>query len=321
MSVPNAPTIERPKATHARDVAPHGTSGRARTARRNLLLFSLPALFFYVVFLVYPLANTMLLSLWKVNKDGASTSFTGLGNYVKLFTNPAFSTTFFNAFTNNIQFFLIHLLVEVPIGLALAALLTSGATRRTTRAYLLLLFIPATLSVVITAFMWRMIISPLWGIVSFPLLGTTTTALPTMSLMSVWQYVGIPMVFLYTALLAIPDDLVEAARIDSASGWRVFWHVKLPLIAPQFALIAILTFIWTFIGFDIVFVLAGADPGPRHSTDIFGTLFYRTFYGWQAQPGDPNMGATVATVIFMTILIVTAAYFAFVMRRQHAYEY
>lgn len=293
---------------------------RKRTAHRHLFLFTAPALAIYVAFLVVPLATTMVVSLYAAPKPGQPTSFVGLDNYVHLFTDPVQSGDFFNAFRNNIQFFLIHLIVEVPVGLLLAALLTSGINRRLSRLYLILLFIPTTLSVVITAFMWRMIISPLWGIVSFPLLGNAATALPTLSLMSVWQYVGIPMLFLYTALLAVPENLMEAARIDGASGLRSFWSVKFPLIRPQFALIAILTYIWTFIGFDIVFTLKGAAPEPSMSSDIFGILFYRTFYGWQARPGDPNLGATVATVIFLMILVVTAIYFVTVMRRQRSYE-
>ena len=58
----------------------------------------------------------------------------------------------------------------------------------------------------------------------------------------VWQYFGIPMVFLYSALLAVPNELVEAANIDGAGGWTTFWKIKFPLIAPQFGLIAILTY-------------------------------------------------------------------------------
>ena len=95
-------------------------------------------------------------------------------------------------------------------------MLTSGALRRSEGVYRTLLFIPATLSVVIVGFIWRLIINPLWGLVGFPLLGNELTALPTISLMGVWQYFGIPMVFLYSALLAVPNDIVEAASASMA---------------------------------------------------------------------------------------------------------
>jgi raffinose/stachyose/melibiose transport system permease protein len=138
--------------------------------------------------------------------------------------------------------------------------------------------------------------------------------------MSVWQYVGIPMIFLYTALLAIPESVLEAARIDGARGWTIFWRVRFPLIAPQFGLITILTFIWTFNGFDIVYALNGSAPGPNYSTDIFGTLFYRTFFGSSGQVANLDLGATVASVVFGLILIITATYFVVLQRRLESYE-
>ncbi|MCE4026221.1 sugar ABC transporter permease [Microbacterium sp. Au-Mic1] len=286
---------------------------------RYLALFVLPALVVYVAFSVYPLVSSVVLSFFRSDEPGGS-AFAGFDNYVHLFTNPTTSGRFWNALANNVEFFAIHLLVELPIGLLLAALLTSGVLRRSTGLYRTLLFVPATLSVVIVAFIWRLLINPLWGLVGFPLLGNEITALPTISLMSVWQYLGIPMVFLYTALLAIPNDVVEAARIDGSGSWTTFWRIKFPLIAPQFGLIVILTYIWTFNGFDIVYALNGSAPGPNYSTDILGTFFYRTFFGSSGQVADVDLGAAVASVIFFIILVTTAAYFLVLQRRLKTYE-
>jgi len=290
------------------------------TARRYRLfgLFVLPALSIYVLFAVFPLVSSVALSF--VDSSDGGSRFAGLDNYRELFTNPAISERFWNALGNSVQFFLVHLVVELPIGLLLAAMLTSGRLHRSAGIYRTLLFIPTTLSVVIVGFLWRLIINPLWGFVDYPLLGTESTALTTISLMSVWQYVGIPMVFLYTALLAVPDSVIEAARIDGANAWSTFWRVKFPLIAPQFGLIVVLTYIWTFNGFDIVYALNGSAPGPNYSTDILGTLFYRTFFGSSGQVADVDLGATVASVIFMIILVTTAAYFWVLQRRLKTHE-
>lgn len=291
-----------------------------RAARRRLLTFFVaPALAVYLLFSVYPLLSSVVLSFMDSDgPDGAR--FVGTANYVELFTTPALSERFWNAFGNSLQFFGVHLLVEVPLGLLMAALLTSKVLRRSVGVYRTLLFIPATLSVVIVGFIWRLIINPLWGIVEYPLLGDEKSALPTIALMSVWQYVGIPMIFLYTALLAIPEEVLEAARIDGAGGWTVFWRIRFPLIAPQFGLIAILTFIWTFNGFDIVYALNGSAPGPNYSTDILGTLFYRTFFGSSGQVANLDLGATVASVVFAMILAGTATYFVVLQRRLESYE-
>lgn len=291
---------------------------RTAARYRMLALFTIPALLIYVAFSVLPLISSVAMSFF--DSDAATSGFVGLDNYLYLFTNPTTSERFWNALGNSFEFFAIHLVVEIPIALLMAALLTSGRLRRSVGLYRTLLFIPATLSVVIVGFIWRLIINPLWGLVDFPLLGTEATALPTISLMSVWQWVGIPMIFLYTALIAIPDDIVEAARIDGASGWTIFWRVKFPLIAPQFGLIAVLTYIWTFNGFDIVYALNGSAPGPNYSTDILGTFFYRSFFGSSGQVADLDLGATVASVIFMIIMLTTAAYFWVLQRRLKTYE-
>jgi raffinose/stachyose/melibiose transport system permease protein len=283
-----------------------------RRRRRQLLLFTSPALAFFLLFAVFPLISTIYISFYQEDV------FVGLQNFVFLFTNDEASERLIYAFMHNCQFFLIAASIQLPTALFMAALLTSGRVRRMTGFYRTLLFIPTTLSVVIVGFIWRLIISPLWGIVDYPLLGEPATALPTITLMSVWQYMGIPMVFLYSALIAIPSNIIEAAQVDGASDLRILFRIKIPLIAPQIGIITILTFIWTFNGFDIIYALNGGMPGPDYATDVLGTLFYRTFFGWGADLGNQNLGAATATVIFFIILLGTAVYFATVQRRLKA---
>ena len=276
------------------------------------MLFTAPALTFFLLFAVFPLLSTIYISFYQEDV------FVGLQNFVFLFTNDEASERLIYAFLHNCQFFLIAASIQLPTALLMAALLTSGRVRRMTSFYRTLLFIPTTLSVVIVGFIWRLIISPLWGIVDYPLLGEKLTALPTITLMSVWQYMGIPMVFLYSALIAIPSNIIEAAQVDGASDLRILFRIKIPLIAPQIGIITILTFIWTFNGFDIIYALNGGMPGPDYATDVLGTLFYRTFFGWGADLGNQNLGAATATVIFFIILLGTAVYFATVQRRLKA---
>jgi raffinose/stachyose/melibiose transport system permease protein len=288
------------------------TKTLVRRRRRQLLLFTAPALAFFLLFAVFPLLSTIYISFYQEDV------FVGLENFVFLFTNDEASERLIYAFLHNCQFFIIAASIQLPTALLMAALLTSGQVRRMTSFYRTLLFIPTTLSVVIVGFIWRLIISPLWGIVDYPLLGEPATALPTITLMSVWQYMGIPMVFLYSALIAIPSNIIEAAQVDGASDLRILFRIKIPLIAPQIGIITILTFIWTFNGFDIIYALNGGMPGPDYATDVLGTLFYRTFFGWGADLGNQNLGAATATVIFFIILLGTAVYFATVQRRLKA---
>jgi raffinose/stachyose/melibiose transport system permease protein len=296
-----------------------------------VVVFLAPAAIVYTVFSIYPLFDTIRLSLYGEDQSGVE-HFVGLDNFVALLTDPRLSGPFWNAFRNNVVFFLIHMLVQNTIGLALAVLLSLPAlTGR--NLYRTLIFLPTMLSVVIIGFIWQLILSPLWGIAKgalnaiglgalfAPWLGLESSALVTISLISVWQFVGIPMMLIYAALLNIPDDLVDAATVDGANQWHVFWYVKLPLILPTLGVVAILTFVGNFNAFDLIYTVKGALAGPNFATDILGTYFYRTFFGYQLQPGSATMGAAVATLMLIIILIGVLVYLFGYQRRIQRHQF
>jgi raffinose/stachyose/melibiose transport system permease protein len=153
-----------------------------------------------------------------------------------------------------------------------------------------------------------------------PWLGLEGPALVALSLISVWQFIGIPMMLFYASLIGIPDELIEAATVDGANVWQVFWKIKFPLILPTVGIVAVLTFVGNFNAFDLIYTTQGALAGPNFSTDLMGTLFYRTFFGQQLQLGNPTMGATVATVMFVIILTGVLLYMFGYQRRIQSYE-
>jgi hypothetical protein len=124
---------------------------------------------------------------------------------------------------------------------------------------------------------------------------------------------------LSAALLAVPEEVLEAAHAEGASGLRIFWQIKLPLIYPTLGLVTILTFVANFNAFDLIYSVKGALAGPNYASDLPGTYFYRTFFGYQAQIGSPTMGAAVATLMFLVILAGVGAYFVMVQRRLTRY--
>ena len=148
-----------------------------------------------------------------------------------------------------------------------------------------------------------------------PWLGKEETALTTLALISVWQFVGIPMMLIYAALISIPDEVIEAAEMDGITGWSQFWKIKLPMILPSIGIISVLTFVGNFNAFDLIYVSQGALAGPNYATDILGTFLYRTFFGFQLQLGDPHMGAAIATAMFAIILIGVCIYLFGIQRR------
>lgn len=291
----------------------------------HIAVFLAPALAIYTAFSIYPLIDTIRLSLYAGDETGVR-SFVGVDNFRLLLTDPRWSSQFWNALRNNVVFFLIHMIVQNGIGLGLAMLLSlPHLTGRS--LYRTLLFLPTMLSVVIIGFVWQLMLNPLWGIAETvmsavglgryfgPFLGQEGTALVTISLISVWQFVGIPMMLIYAALLNIPDDLVDAATVDGAGPFSIFWFIKLPLILPTLGVVSILTFVANFNAFDLIYAVKGALAGPNFSTDILGTFFYRTFFGYQLQVGSPTMGATVATAMLIIILLGVLIYLFGVQRR------
>lgn len=301
-----------------------------RPFRWHIAVFLAPAVLVYTAVMILPLFGTLQLSLFTA--EGQARVFAGFDNFRTLFLDPRWSATFWNALWNNTWFFIIHMLVQNPIGVALAALLSSPKLRFSA-FYRTAIFIPTILSFVIVGFAFKLILSPLWGVAPnlldlvglkslfTPWLGKEEYALTTLGLISVWQFVGIPMMLIYAALLSIPDEVIEAAECDGITGMAQFWKIKLPLILPSIGIISILTFVGNFNAFDLIYAAQGALAGPNYSTDILGTFLYRTFFGFQLQTGDPYMGSTIASMMFFIILAGVCVYLFAIQTRLRRYQF
>jgi raffinose/stachyose/melibiose transport system permease protein len=284
----------------------------------------------YTAVMILPLFGTLQLSLFRTIDNVRV--FSGFDNFRMLLGDPRWSANFWNALGNNAWFFIIHMLVQNPIGVVLAALLSSPKLRFSA-FYRTAIFIPTILSFVIVGFAWKLILSPRWGVAPnvldlvglkslfVPWLGKEEYALTTLGLISVWQFVGIPMMLIYAALLSIPDEVIEAAECDGITGMAQFWKIKLPLILPSIGIISILTFVGNFNAFDLIYSAQGALAGPNYATDILGTFLYRTFFGFQLQVGDRNMGATIASMMFFIILAGVCVYLFTIQTRLRRYQY
>ncbi|HHL22866.1 MAG TPA: sugar ABC transporter permease [Aliiroseovarius sp.] len=302
-----------------------------RSKRRwHIAIFLAPAVLVYTALMILPLFGTLKLSLYQ--QVDQQQVFVGLDNFRTLFGDPNWSESFWRALKNNTWFFIIHMLVQNPIGIAIAAMLSVPALRFK-GFYRTAIFIPTILSFVIVGFAWKLILSPLWGIAPdllkmvglkhlfHPWLGKEEYALTTIALISVWQFVGIPMMLIYAALLSIPDEILEAGEMDGITGMKAFWKIKLPLILPSIGIISILTFVGNFNAFDLVYTMEGAMAAPNYSTEVMGTFLFRTFFGHQTQPGDPNMGATIAMMMFFIILTGVVIYLFLIQTRMRRYQF
>ncbi len=300
-------------------------SPRRRKRRWHIAILLAPALAIYTALMIIPLIGSLRLALYTGAAPEPDT-FNGLNNYVTLFTDPYWAGPFWNALLNNVHFFIIHMLVQNPVGVLLAALISIPHLRGRV-FYRTAIFLPAMLSYVIVGFVWKLILSPTWGIsrsllhavglgsLFAPWLGQQQTALTTVALISCWQAVGIPMMLIYAALVAIPDELFEAAACDGVTGIAQFFKIRLPLIWPTIGIVSVLTFAGNFNAFDLIYVAQGTLAGPNFSTDILGTFLYRAFFGYELQLGDPHMGATIANVMIVIILGGVCLYLFGIQRR------
>src|SRR3954463_12569773 len=200
------PPVSRLASPSGTTPLPSDAAGMKQKAGWPALVFLAPALIVYTAFSAWPLLATLRLGLYGTD-DVGHVSFVGLANFHKLLFDEHWWGAFRNAMVNNVEFFCIHTLVQNPVALLLAALLSLRGVRGAA-AYRTVLFLPTLLSVVIIGFTWQLILSPLWGVTEKlmtavrlgeqfgPWLGQENTALPTVALISVWQFVGIPMMLI-----------------------------------------------------------------------------------------------------------------------------
>lgn len=305
------------------------SAGHEASRRRTWFLFLMPALLIYIAFMAFPLINSMRLSFY--TGEGLSPDrFVGLENYLELFTNPLWRDRFFNALWNTFIFFSIHMLVQNTLGLMFATFLASGL--KGGNFYRAIIFIPATLAILVTGFLWRLILNPRWGAVNvflkyigldswaLPWLGEPHLALLVISLVSSWQWVGLPTMLFLAGLLNISDELIEAARIDGASMWQIFTKIKIPLLMPVIGIVSVLTFVGNFNAFDVIFAMAGSRGEPGYATDLLATFFYRTAIAGEHPVAQPNMGigAAVATVTFLILMVGVSLWLISSRREQEA---
>ena len=276
--------------------------------------YVLPAMVFYVIFMAYPMLDSVRLSLYE--GTAGVREYVGFANYVRLFTDEVVSTRFWNAFRNNWIFFGYHMILQNALGILFAAILTNR-TMKGRSVYQTLIFIPCTVAVLVTGYLFKMMMNPQWSkaplekiglgfLVHSPQgwLGDPGTALSAVSLVSVWQWVGIPTMMFVAAFQSIDDDLIEAASIEGATSWQQFTRIRVPMIIPVIGMVAIMTFVANFNAFDVVFSMETLDGAPNYSTDLIGTLFYRYGVAGQHPVGipEPGVGSAISTSIFLMLL-------------------
>jgi raffinose/stachyose/melibiose transport system permease protein len=298
------------------------TAGRARprmgskvtTKWLTIAMFVLPALALYALFVLFPIVQAALYSLYKWNGLQPLTDFVGLKNYETAFS----SATFTMAVSNNVLIIVLSLAIQIPFSLALAVLLNRRFPGRA--IFRLLFFLPYVLSEAITGIVFSRLLQPgalvdsgltgigLGGFIQ-DWLGDTTFVMITLFVIISWKYFGFHMILLLAGLQRIPHENTEAALIDGAGRWQAFRHVTLPLLGPTLRVSVFLSMIGAIQLFDMVWVMTGGGPLTASGTRAIA-MFKAGFKNSQM-----GYGSALAVIIFLFGLILALAYQRFVLRR------
>jgi raffinose/stachyose/melibiose transport system permease protein len=281
-----------------------------------LALFLAPAIALLAIFLLYPLFSSFRLSLLDWNGMGQNARFVGLGNWVVLLHDPVF----WLAVRNNFLLALFSVLIQLPMGLALAVLL--NAAGRSAHTLQVLYFVPLLMSGVAVGVLFKNVYDPNFGPINavlhavglgslaFDWLGDTHLALAAVIAVVCWQNVPFYMVLFIAGLASFPDQLAEAARLDGAKETTVFWRIKLPHLRGTFRTALLLAVIGSLRYFDLVYVMTGG--GPESSSELMATYMYRTVFS-SFQLG---YGSTIAAAMFLIVVLAAVA----AMRATRRYE-
>jgi raffinose/stachyose/melibiose transport system permease protein len=268
------------------------------------LFLIMPVLFFFGIAVVYPLIETLRLSMFEI-RGLAAPRYVGFGNYVTLFGDPLFR----NTIVTTLVFTLGVTVISVSIGWGLAMLSSFAPSQ--TMPFRMMVFAAFGISETVSGYMWIMILRPdqagllnsIIGVLSpgfaHAWLGDTNTALWALIIAASWSAVGLPLLLCFAAVQTIPKSVLEAAYMDGASPGAIMRHIMMPLSLPGVRVAIFINMLNALRAFDIIFVLTGG--GPVRSTETIGYFMYRE----SMTQFKLGYGAAATVVLLIAVLIVS----------------
>jgi ABC-type sugar transport system permease subunit len=269
---------------------------------------------------VYPTLYTIWLSFRNTDFAGQQNSFTGLQNFVRVFSDGAF----WNAWVQTGYFTVVSTFFETLIGLGMALILhETFRGRGFVRAAML---IPWAIPTVVTSRMFGWMFDGQNGIVNYVLeslgliskyvnwTGSQAHAMQTIIVADVWKTAPFMALILLAGLQTIPEDVSEAGRVDGAGPFRIFWSIRLPLLMPTLLVAGLLRALDAFRIFDLVWVLTGG--GPANSTETLSTLTFKTSFSAL----EFGYGSSIVVAMFVTEILIAAAFGIFILRAMERTE-
>lgn len=264
--------------------------------------FILPCVLILAVTSLYPVGFGLVVSLTNWNW-GNQFDFVGTANYTDLLAD----TEFWTVMGNTLIFAASATAAEVALGFYLAVQVDKLAIR--TDIIRALIMLPLMVSGIVVALMSKVMFDPFLGIVNHLLgafgfgpsafYGAAATAMPSIIAVDVWWQTAFVFIIMLAGLRGLPIDPIEAARVEGAGEFTIFWRIKFPMLQSLLITVIIIRAIDTLKVFDIVFGTTGGGPGL--STEVVQTFVYRTAYSYQ------QIGKAMATMIIFSILILVVA--------------
>jgi raffinose/stachyose/melibiose transport system permease protein len=269
-------------------------------------VFLAPALLVFGLAVLLPMLLTVGYSFTEWNGFGAMT-FVGLENYLDALGDPIFR----DSFVHVIVYIGATLLLEVGVGLALAGIVSALPGSIWFRVAI---FVPVMLPIVVVAVLWSFVYDNDFGLINALLgalgleglqrvwLGDTSTALLAVSVVSGWIYAGFYMMIFFAAMRQIPQEILEAARMDGAGEWSLFRRIKVPMVSNAIGIAVLLCVTGGFQGFDLFFVLT--NGGPYGATEVPTTYLVKTVF----RNGEVGYGSAMAVILTTIVLAIGYAY-------------
>lgn len=279
------------------------------------LFFILPALIFYIIFLIVPIIQTAQYSLF--DWDGASPvmNFVGFDNYVRLLHDP----TFWKALRNNLFWIACSVTIPLFIGLILAILVLSKGIRGGI-IFRVTYFMPTIISLVAVGIVWNWIYHPSFGFINttlekiglsslaFDWLGNEHTVMPALATAGNWTYYGFCMVIFMAAMQGIDKSYYEVAKIEGATIIQTFVRVTIPLLKSTITLLILNSLIGSFKVFDIIYTMT--KGGPYHSSEVISTYMFDSAF----RLNEVGYGSAISITLALIIASCSVVYMRFAER-------
>lgn len=288
---------------------------RRRNSAITIVAFLLPSVAMFLLFVVIPIVQAAQYSLYRWNGLGHLDDYIGLDNYRTLFNDPIFV----QAIKDNVLIAVLSLLLQLPAAFFLALLVNRKLPGRT--VFRTVFFLPYVVAPVVIGLIWTFIYNPSNGLLAGllrqfdpqvtppALLANRSTVLLAIFVAISWEFFGFYFILYLTGLQNIPDELVDAARVDGASPWQVVRYITVPLLGSTIRLSALFSVLGSLQFFDLIWVTTGG--GPVNASETMAT--YQIHYG--LQEFRLGYGSAAAVVMFGICLIFALFYQRLIMRQ------